>query len=215
MTNSAPMIPPSKTTGYWIWGGIFLLTLAWSVYEPKDLFTWFLETLPALIGAAVLLFSFNRFKLTSLTYILILIHCIILMVGAHYTYAEVPLFDTIKPWFGFERNNYDKVGHFVQGFVPAIIARELVIRLKVFNGARWRNFFIVSFCLGFSGFYELIEWVVALSSGLSAEAFLGTQGYIWDTQSDMAFALGGAIIALITLSTFHDLQLNMLAGQRK
>ena len=119
-------------------------------------------------------------------------HSVVLLVGGHYTYAEVPLFDTIKPLFGFERNNFDKLGHFMQGFMPAILAREILIRNAVVKSAGWRNLFIVSVCLAFSAFYELIEWWVAVLSGESAEAFLGTQGYIWDTQSDMAFALFGA-----------------------
>ena len=131
----------------------------------------------------------------------------ILMVGGHYTYADVPLFESLKPIFGFERNNYDKLGHFVQGFVPAMIGRELLIRKNVVNGVAWRNFFVICFCLAFSAFYELIEWWVALASGEDAEAFLGTQGYIWDTQSDMGLALLGALVALATLSSLHDRQL--------
>ena len=126
------------------------------------------------------------------------------MVGGHYTYAEVPLFDGL---FGAERNNYDKVGHFFQGFVPALLAREILIRKQVVNGAVWRGFIIVSVCLAFSAFYELIEWWVALASGEDAEAFLGTQGYVWDTQSDMGLALVGAISALVLLSGLHDKQL--------
>ncbi len=127
------------------------------------------------------------------------------MVGGHYTYAEVPFFDNL---FEAERNNYDKVGHFFQGFVPALLAREILLRKAVVNGAAWRNVVIVSICLAFSAFYELIEWWVALASGEDAEAFLGTQGYVWDTQSDMGLALLGAIISLIMLSTLHDSQLN-------
>ena len=151
--------------------------------------------------------TYNTFRLTSLLYVLILIHCIILMVGGHYTYAEVPLFDVIKDWFSMERNNYDKVGHFFQGFVPAILAREILIRLEVINGKAWLNLFIVSICLAFSAFYEMIEWWVAILSGENATAFLGTQGYIWDTQSDMAFALIGAISALLLLSKLHNKQI--------
>lgn len=158
-------------------------------------------------GALVLLFTYRSFRLTPLLYSLILAHCLILMIGGHYTYAEVPLFDTFREWFGWSRNNYDKVGHFAQGFVPAIIAREIVLRKEIIRGRGWQNFFIVAFCLGFSAFYELIEWWVALATGDGAEAFLGTQGYVWDTQSDMALALLGAIIALATLSRFHDKQL--------
>jgi putative membrane protein len=152
----------------------------------------------------------HSFPLTPLLYLLILAHCVLLMVGGHYTYAEVPLFDSIKPWFGFERNNFDKLGHFMQGFVPALIGREILIRKAVMASAWWRNFFIVCFCLAFSAFYELIEWFVAILSGSGAEAFLGTQGYIWDTQSDMGFALLGAILALLLLGRVHDRQLQKL-----
>lgn len=145
-----------------------------------------------------------------MVYILILIHSIILMIGGHYTYAEVPLFDYFKDAFGFTRNNYDKLGHFAQGFVPALVAREIIIRKKIIIFPRWRDFFIVSFCLAFSAFYELIEWWVALATGEDAEAFLGTQGYLWDTQSDMGLALLGAIIGLLSLSKLHDKQLSKI-----
>ena len=155
-------------------------------------------------------FTYNTFRLTSLVYGLILFHCIILMIGGHYTYAEVPLFDILKDDFGFARNNYDKLGHFVQGFVPALITREIILRKNIINGSTWQSFFIVSFCLAFSAAYELIEWGVALLSEEAAEAFLGTQGYAWDTQSDMGWALFGAIIALLSLSKLHDRQLNKL-----
>lgn len=126
------------------------------------------------------------------------------MVGGHYTYAQVPFFDGL---FGAERNNYDKVGHFFQGFVPALLAREILIRKHIVNGRLWRNFIVISICLAFSAFYELIEWWVALASGEDAEAFLGTQGYIWDTQSDMGLALIGAIASLCLLSDTHNKQL--------
>ena len=154
--------------------------------------------------------TYKSFRLTPLLYVLILFHCIILMVGGHYTYAEVPLFDSLKDIFDFSRNNYDKLGHFVQGFVPALIAREIIIRKKIIRDGNWRSFFIVSFCLAFSAFYELIEWWVALLSEEAAEAFLGTQGYIWDTQSDMGWALLGAILALLSLSKLHDRQIKKL-----
>jgi putative membrane protein len=193
-----------------LWLAIFTAVLIWSGIHPKDYFTWFLEVVPALIGIVVLALTYRTFPLTPLVYALILFHCLILMVGGHYTYAEVPLFDYFKDWFGFERNNYDKVGHFVQGFVPAMIARELLIRKAIINGRSWMNFFIVCFCLAFSALYELIEWAVAEFSGTSAEAFLGTQGYIWDTQSDMALALLGAIVALLLLPKLHDRQLQAL-----
>jgi len=190
-----------------LWAAIFLAVLTWSGINPKDQLTWLLEVLPAIIGAIVLVATYKQFKLTPLLYGLILFHCLVLMLGGHYTYAEVPLFDYIKPIFGFERNNYDKLGHFVQGFVPAMIARELLIRKNVVNGSTWRNLYIICFCLALSAFYEIIEWWVALASGESAEAFLGTQGYIWDTQSDMALALLGAFLAIGMLSRLHDKQL--------
>jgi len=190
-----------------IWISVFLAVLIWSGIGPKDYPTWFLEVFPAVLGGAILWYTRITFPLTRLVYVLILFHCIILMVGGHYTYAEVPLFDWLKDEFDLTRNNYDKVGHFVQGFVPAMIAREIVVRHHVFNHASWRNFFIVCFCLGFSAFYELIEWMVALVSDEAADAFLGTQGYVWDTQSDMAYAMTGAILALVFLGGLHDRQM--------
>ena len=190
-----------------IWIAVFIAVLLWSAINPKDFFTWMLEVLPALIGAGVLWLTRESFPLTRLTYTLILVHCVILMVGGHYTYAEVPLGEWVRDVFDQSRNNYDKLGHIAQGFIPAIIARELVIRKDVFNSARWRDFFIVCFCLGFSAFYELIEWWVALLSSEAADSFLGTQGYVWDTQSDMGWALFGAIAALILLSGIHNRQL--------
>lgn len=193
-----------------LWIVVFTAVLIWSGVEPKDYLTWALEVAPAVIGGGILWATRDRFPLTPLTYFLILVHCVILMVGGHYTYAEVPAGDWVRDLFDGTRNNYDKLGHFAQGFVPAIIARELMIRLQVFNSIPWRNFFIVSFCLGFSAFYELIEWWVALLSGEDAEAFLGTQGYIWDTQSDMGLALLGSIVALLVLGRLHDRQLRDL-----
>ena len=189
---------------------IFGSCLVWSGIAPKDQLTWVLEVLPAVIGAVVLAVTYRSFRLTPLVYLLILIHCIILMVGGHYTYAEVPLFDYLGDLVGSVRNNYDKLGHFAQGFVPALIAREIIIRKNVVRGKNWQFVFVVSFCLAFSAFYELIEWWVALASGAGAEAFLGTQGYIWDTQSDMGMALLGAIIGLLCLSRLHDRQLEKI-----
>ena len=193
-----------------IWVALFFIVFIWSSIGPHDRFTWSLEVAPALIGFAVLAFSYNKFPLTRLVYLLILFHCIILMIGGHYTYAEVPLFNEFKDLFGFERNNYDKVGHFAQRFVPALIAREILIRKNIIAGDYWRSFFIVCFCLAFSAFYELIEWWVAIASGEVAEAFLGTQGYVWDTQSDMAYALSGAILGLLLLGKLHHRQLESL-----
>ena len=193
-----------------LWIAVFMVVLIWSGIAPADGMTWGLEVFPAIVGGLILWFTRDRFPLTTLVYVLILIHCIILMVGGHYTYAEVPVGDWVRDAFDGTRNNYDKLGHFAQGLVPAMIARELVIRKHVFNSARWRDFFIVSFCLGFSAFYELIEWWVALTSEEAADSFLGTQGYIWDTQSDMGLALVGAIAALLLLSKVHDRQLSAL-----
>ncbi len=189
---------------------IYFTILIWSAINPKDYFIWFLEVLPALIALIILVFTYKKFKLTNLLYTLILIHCIILMIGGHYTYAQVPAFDFIKELFNHDRNNYDKLGHFAQGFIPAIIAREIIIRKKIISIESYRNFFIICFCLAFSAFYELIEWWVAILSKESAEEFLGTQGYIWDTQSDMAWALIGSIIALLILRKYHDKHLNKL-----
>ncbi len=193
-----------------LWLACFFAVLLWSAVNPKDYFTWVLEVAPAVIALIVLAATENRFRLTPLAYFLILLHSIVLMVGGHYTYAEVPLFDQLGSLLGSERNNYDKLGHFMQGFVPALIAREILIRKQVIASIPWRNFFIICFCLAFSAFYELLEWWVAIFSGESAEAFLGTQGYVWDTQSDMAYALAGAILALLLLGKFHDRQLREL-----
>ncbi len=192
----------------YLWIAVFAVVLAWSGIAPKDRFTWILEVAPALAGAALMAATWRSFRLTPLLYALILAHCVVLMVGGHYTYAEVPGFDGL---FGSARNNYDKLGHFAQGFVPAVLAREILIRKAAVNGRGWLNLFVVSVCLAFSAFYELIEWWVAVASGEGADAFLGTQGYAWDTQSDMAMALVGACTALLCLSRVHDRQLAALA----
>ncbi|MBU1565190.1 MAG: DUF2238 domain-containing protein [Proteobacteria bacterium] len=191
----------------YIWMFLYTSLLIWSGLAPKDQFTWFLEVAPALAGVVILALTYRSFRLTGLLYWLILLHCIILMIGGHYTYAEVPFFDYLKTLMGSERNNYDKVGHFVQGFVPALIAREILIRKGVVHGRGWLHFLVVCFCLALSAFYELIEWWVAVGTGDDAEAFLGTQGYVWDTQSDMGMALLGAILAIVTLAKLHDGQI--------
>lgn len=192
-----------------LWLLLFGAVFIWSAIEPKDRFTWLLEVAPAVIGLVALVATRRRFPLTPLLYGLILLHCVVLMVGGHYTYAEVPLFDGL---FGSERNNYDKLGHFMQGFVPALLAREILIRKQVINGRGWLALMVVSICLAFSACYELIEWWVAAATGEGAESFLGTQGYEWDTQSDMALALLGAISALLSLGRLHDRQLRSLIG---
>jgi len=194
----------------WLLLVVFVLVLGWSVYQPYDLATWALEASPAIVGAAILLFTYQRFKLTGLLYVFIFLHAIVLVVGAHYTYALVPYFDGFMQFVWPERNNYDKLGHFMQGLVPAMLCREIVLRHQVFNSRAWMNFFIVCFCLGFSAFYELIEWWVALLSREASDSFLGTQGYVWDTQSDMFLALIGAVVALLLFSRWHDKQLVQL-----
>jgi putative membrane protein len=204
------VLPNQLTNKSYLWLSIFFGFLLWSGIEPKDRLTWVLEAGPAMIGLLVIAQSRKSFPLTPLLYFWILVHCIVLMVGAKYTYAEVPLFDWISELFGWERNNYDKVGHFMQGFVPALLAREILLRKKLVNADGWRNFIILSICLAFSAFYELIEWWAALLIGEDADAFLGTQGYVWDTQSDMAWALLGAFVCLITLKKTHDLQIKPL-----
>ena len=192
----------------YLWLFIFFAVLLWSGIHPKDQFTWFLEVVPALIGFVLIILTYRRFPLTPLLYTLILIHMIILMVGGHYTYAEVPLFDWIKEALHQSRNNYDKIGHFAQGFIPAILAREILIRKKVLcKHGLWLGYIVISIVLAFSAFYELVEWWMALGTGEDATAFLGTQGYVWDTQSDMMYALVGAIVALLILSHIHDRQI--------
>ncbi|MEZ4722146.1 MAG: DUF2238 domain-containing protein [Flavobacteriales bacterium] len=186
---------------------VYALVLIWSAISPKDYFTWALEVFPAIIALAVLWATRSRFEFTPLVYVLVTIHCCILMVGGHYTYAEVPLFDWLSEVMGWERNNYDKVGHFAQGFVPAMITREVLVRKKVVSGKAWLNVMIVALCLSISAMYEFLEWMVAELTGESAEAFLGTQGYAWDTQADMLFATVGAIVAIAALGKFHDKQL--------
>ncbi len=202
---------PSGSTGkILLWTGIFFTALLWSAIHPRDRLTWLLEVAPALLAILVLALSYSRFRLTPLAYWLILLHSVILMIGGHYTYAKVPAFNWLRDYFDLARNNYDKVGHFAQGFIPAIIAREILLRRQVVNGRRWLNVLIVCICLAISACYELIEWWVALLSGEAADAFLGTQGDIWDTQSDMALALLGAILALLLLTGTHDRQLSKI-----
>ena len=198
------------TNKSFLWLSIFFGVFIWSGIEPKDRLTWVLEAGPAMIGLLVMAKTRISFPLTPLLYVWILLHCIVLMVGAKYTYAEVPLFNSISEAFGWERNNYDKVAHFMQGFVPALLTREILVRKQIVNFAGWRNFIILSICLAFSAFYELIEWWAALLIGEDADAFLGTQGYVWDTQSDMAWALLGALVCLIALKKTHDLQIKPL-----
>jgi putative membrane protein len=196
-----------------IWVTVFLAVLIWSAIAPADRPTWWMEVIPALLGFVILLFTRQRFPLTELVYFLILIHAIILMVGGHYTYAEVPIGDWLRDLTGGDRNNYDKLGHLAQGFIPVMIAREIMIRNNVVAVKGWLTFLLLCVVLAFSAFYELIEWWAALLSAEAAEAFLGTQGYVWDTQSDMLWALCGGVLALISLSKLHDRQIGRLSKQ--
>ena len=207
---SKTMVMPSKLSRmkkYWILIVLFFIGLLISAINPHDYFTWMLEVFPGILGLLILVITFKSFRFSYLTYMLILVHCYILFIGGHYTYAEVPLFDEIKELFHQSRNNYDKVGHFAQGFVPAMIIRELFIRKAIVKKGYWLSFLTICVCISVSVFYEFLEWFVAIASGQSAEAFLGTQGYVWDTQSDILFALIGAVSMIVILSKYHDKQL--------
>lgn len=189
------------------------LVLAWSAVDPHDYFTWLLEVLPALIGIPLLIVNYNKFRFTTLVYFLIAIHAMILMVGGHYTYAEVPLFNWIRDAWHLSRNHYDRVGHFAQGFVPAMIAREILLRKTPLRPGGWLGFIAVCICMALSVTYEFIEWWTALASGAAATAFLGTQGDVWDTQWDMFFATIGATCSVLLLSRVQDRQLAELQGK--
>src|SRR3984893_12435059 len=179
----------------------------WSGINPHDRLTWWLEVFPGIIGLIVLATTYRRFQFTTLVYTLIAIHISILCVGGHWTYAQEPIFNWLRDHFHWSRNHYDRLGHFAQGLVPAMIAREMFIRLQVLNRKRWMPFLIICVCLAISAFYELIEWWTALVSGDAAVSFLGTQGDVWDTQEDMLMALIGAICALVFLRPLQDRQL--------
>jgi putative membrane protein len=188
--------------------GAVLLVL--SGIGPHDRTTWWLEVGPILIAAPVLILTARRFPLTPLAYRLIFVHALILMLGGHYTYAEVPLGFWIQRVFGFARNHYDRIGHIAQGFVPAIVVREILIRRSPLRPGKWLTFLALCVCLAISAFYELVEWWAALLGGEGADAFLGTQGDQWDTQWDMFLALLGAASALLLLSRLHDRQIARL-----
>jgi putative membrane protein len=189
---------------------LFLIALIVSAIQPHDYFTWILEVFPAIIGAALLIATRRSFPLTPLLYILLFLHALILIVGGHYTYALVPFGFWMRDAFGFARNHYDRIGHFAQGFVPAIVAREILIRRNVVRGRGWLFAIVVAFCLAISAAYELLEWTVSALSGSKGDSFLGTQGDIWDTQKDMALALAGAITAPLLLGRWHDRQIARL-----
>jgi putative membrane protein len=183
---------------------LFLAGLALSAINPHDYFTWILEVFPGIIGFFVLLLTFKKFRFSYLTYVMILLHCYVLFIGGHYTYAQVPLFNWVRDVFHQSRNNYDKVGHFMQGFVPAMIARELFIRLQVFRKKTWIPFLVIAVCGFISLCYELLEWFVSITSGSSGDSFLGTQGDVWDTQSDMLFAVIGATCMVLLFAGLQD-----------
>jgi putative membrane protein len=184
-----------------------VIVLAWSGWRPHDRLTWWLEIFPGLAGLIVLGATYRRFRFTTLCYTLIALHICLLCVGGHYTYARVPLFDWLREIFHWHRNHYDRLGHFAQGLVPAMIAREIFVRLNVVAKRGWMAFLVLSVCLAISAFYELIEWCTALVSGDAAVSFLGTQGDVWDTQEDMFMALIGAICALVILRPLQDRQI--------
>jgi putative membrane protein len=190
--------------------GLVSVVLVWSVVHPHDYLTWLLEVFPALVGGAIVLATYRRFRLTSLVYTLIAIHAIILMIGGHYTYAEVPLFNRLRDAGVFARNDYDKVGHLAQGFVPALITRELLVRTSPLGAGKWLTILAVAVSGAISAAYEIFEWWVSIATGSAGDAFLGTQGYVWDTQSDMLMCFIGAVAALLLLSRWHDAQLGRL-----
>lgn len=184
-----------------------LLVLVWSGYQPKDTFTWFLEVLPVLIALPLLLLTGRSFPLTPLVYALLTLHGVILMIGGHYTYAEMPLFNWLRDTYELSRNHYDRLGHVAQGFIPAIVTREILLRRSPLQPGKWLFFLTTAVCLAISAFYEMIEWWVAVGSGDEAVAFLATQGDVWDTQWDMFLALCGALCSQLLLARRHDRQL--------
>jgi putative membrane protein len=187
---------------------LFIIGVIISGISPHDYFTWFMEIFPAILGFIALSLTFRKFRFTDLTYYLILIHCYILFIGGHYTYAEVPLFNWIRDFFHQSRNNYDKIGHFAQGFIPAFIIREIFISRKIISSRAWLSILTVTFCISLSVIYEFLEWFVAVLTGGAADAFLGTQGYVWDTQSDMLYATIGSSIMVIFFSKLQDNLIN-------
>ncbi len=178
--------------------------VVWSWIGPHDRFTWWLESAPAVVGVPLILVLRKKFPLSSLLLVLLWLHCVLLVTGGHYTYALVPLGEWARGWFGWTRNNYDKLGHFTQGLVPAILTREILIRTSPLKSSKWLGFLVVCVCLAFSAFYELVEWFTAVTSGEAANDFLGTQGDPWDTQTDMLMALIGAVVAVTLLRRWHD-----------
>jgi len=203
-------MPPDRTKLLLIALTILLGLLAWSGVQPYDRLTWVMEVFPILVVLPVLGATYRRFPLSTLLYVCIFLHALVLMLGGAYTYARVPLGFDIAQALDLQRNPYDKIGHFFQGFVPALAAREILLRGHYVNGRKMLAFIIVCIVLAISAAYELIEWGAALALGTGADEFLGTQGDPWDTQSDMFFALIGAVTSLLLLSKLHDRQLERL-----
>lgn len=191
---------------------VFFVVLIWSAVKPHDYFIWALEVFPALLGLIILSATYRRFRFTNLLYGLICFHAVILLVGGRYTYAEVPLFNFFRDQFHLSRNYYDRVGHFAQGFVPAMIARELLLRTSPLKRGKWLFFIVICICMTLSAFYELFEWRVAVATGSAADAFLGAQGDVWDTQWDMILCFFGASAAQLALAGLHD---RLLASVQK
>ncbi|MGI5451928.1 DUF2238 domain-containing protein [Streptomyces sp. CA-249302] len=187
---------------------LVVLGMAVSVWGAKDRTTWFLETVWVLVGLPLVVFTWRRFPLTNLLCCLLAFHALVLMVGGHYTYAQVPLGDWVRDAFGLDRNPYDRFGHLMQGFVPAVLVRELLSRTSPLRGSRWLAPLTVCACLAFSAVFEMLEWLAAVTGGHSADAFLATQGDVWDTQWDMFCALIGATVSVLVLSRVHDRQLD-------
>jgi len=190
----------------------FAMVLAWSAIAPFDYFIWWLEVFPALIGFVVIAATYHRFRLTTFAYCCILLHACVLMIGGHYTYSEMPLFNWLRDTFDLARNYYDRLGHVAQGLFPAIVAREILIRLSPLESGKWLFFIVVCICLAISALYELVEWWVSLLTGTAADAFLATQGDVWDTQWDMFLALVGALAGQLLLARYHDRQLEHHSG---
>ncbi|MBS4098317.1 MAG: DUF2238 domain-containing protein [Sulfuricella sp.] len=201
-----------KDDAKFLWGllaGLAAL-LGWSAHQPKDGFTWFLEAVPVLIALPLLALTYRRFPFSRFAYAMMWLHAAILLIGAHYTYAEMPLFDWLRDVFDLSRNHYDRLGHFAQGAVPAIVAREILLRRSPLRRGGWLFFLVLCVCLAISAFYELIEWWVAVASDSGAVAFLATQGDVWDTQWDMFLALCGALFSLLCLVRWHDRSMGRL-----
>ncbi len=213
MTTLARMQAEKISPVAWACLAVTVLVLLWSGLAPKDRGTWFMEVAPVLIALPLVVLTWRRFPLTTLLTVVITLHAVVLMVGGKYTYAEMPLFNWLRDEFHLSRNHYDRVGHFMQGFAPALVARELLLRTSPLRPGKWLAVVVVLSCLGISALYELIEWGAAMALGEGADAFLATQGDVWDTQKDMAMAGIGAVVALLLFSRWHDRQLAALAAR--